>query len=305
MAASARTDLVARLRTARGLDPARLSRLKEVAVDAALRVADALPDLLGSSCSVTAGDPVVKAPGRPVGADTCLRLALRAKPWTLPIEAIVERASLDRLTEIAFGGDGQDPPVEARPVSVLERQIGERIVLAVAEAFAAAFSVIAVLAIEPASVENLDSSSLSPDTMIETSFAIDLASGVATIALLLPQAPLIALRDAFGREDVAIAPAREDAGWVRSLRDGIRLTDLTLEAVLDTPGLTLASLGALEVGRVLAFPSSTPTAVSLRCGGAWLFGGELGQANGAYTVRIADARHAIVDPMSRQQEQTQ
>ena len=101
-----------------------------------------------------------------------------------------------------------------------------------------------------------------------------------TVVESFAQAHLVAL--------TAATPIPEPA-WRSSMQDRVRLTDVTVEAVLDGPTFTLGRLASLRPGQLIGLDAGPDCLIRLEYDGVPLYLARLGQANGALSVSIETA----------------
>ncbi len=274
--------LVQRLRER--ADPARSPAMAALLDDVAARLAASLSDFLAAPVSMA------RAIDHDGGSDDAwLRAAFRAAAsdaaWDARVAARLSRRDLHLLVDILFGGEGGEPLTPDRPPSALERHVASAILTRAVEAARDAFAPFAPFDLTP---DGLDIAEARACAGFAASFRFVIGARAGLIALDLPQQALAALNDAARPERPRPAPAADPA-WAEGLRGEVSRARVTVRGVLEEDGLTLADLAALRVGAVLPLTATAQSPVVLACRDRVLFGGRLGQSNGAYTIQIEHA----------------
>jgi flagellar motor switch protein FliM len=215
---------------------------------------------------------------------------LHAPAWDARLAVGLDGASLDLLIEAMLGGEGASAPQPARAKSAFDLRVAGAIFEAMAEALRQGFAPVA----ETDFVVERLSAAASPDTLFRRDGAalvahydIRLPFGSARSFVALPVAALGAVRPRLAREPEGAPP---DPAWLAGLRARVGGADVRVRAILDERTMTLGEIAALRVGALLPLRPDAIERLSLICDGAPLFQGELGQAGGAYTVRITGGR---------------
>jgi flagellar motor switch protein FliM len=128
--------------------------------------------------------------------------------------------------------------------------------------------------------------------LIVSRFDVIAPAGAGVLLLALPWTVLADLGDAF-TQGPREAPRAGDSGWQRQMGQEVVRAEVRLDAVLGRAGLSLGEVARLKPGQLLALdPPRSATgvagAVRIDCDGEALFVAELGQAHGAYVLRITD-----------------
>jgi flagellar motor switch protein FliM len=91
-----------------------------------------------------------------------------------------------------------------------------------------------------------------------------------------------------GRSEASGAAGRRDADWARHIGAEVRRSEVRLSAILDERRVTLADVAAWKVGQVLSLRAGPESRVRLVCNDTTILACDLGQADGAYTLRVAE-----------------
>lgn len=202
-----------------------------------------------------------------------------------------DREFVFTLVETLFGADGSEPAYdERRDLSNVEIRIGQFACGGLAKALQESFSAIADIPfamepaqgkLDPAVVKRRNASSMICRCRLEA-----LGCG-GELFVAIPHALLEPHRDTLSRDPKAETPLL-DPEWAKRMQDRVAQTEVSVHAVLEKPGLTLADIARLEVGQIVELPISPTSLIKLECEGQALFWCELGQKDGLYSIRIED-----------------
>ena len=204
-----------------------------------------------------------------------------------PMAATLDATLLHALVELLCGGDGGEPPGAARPATAIDRQFAQIAFNLVAGAIQAEWSSFGFGTIKATRVE----AGLAADVFGARPSdigVVDLTVGVfglhGTLRLALPPEALGRFHDA--DRDAGPAAATSDPAWSDLLAREIGRAEVDLAAYLDAKPLTLGALSALRVGQILSMPGDARTRAALVGDGRTLYRGEIGQAEGRYSLRV-------------------
>ncbi len=231
----------------------------------------------------------VVAEHRPEGAAALLECPALGCTLVATLDATLVHA----LVELLCGGTGTEPPGAPRAVTPIDRQFAHIAFGLAAGAIQAEWASFGFGAVKATRIE----AGLAADIFGMRPVAVgvvDLTLGVfglhGTLRLALPQVAL----ERFGSGE-ASPPVAFDAQWSDLLRAGVGRAPVTLGAYLDAKALTLGSLSALRVGQVLAMTGDARTRACLVGDGRTLYRGEIGQADGRYSLRVDEVTPAILE----------
>ena len=105
------------------------------------------------------------------------------------------------------------------------------------------------------------------------------------LELVMPYATLEPVREALLQQFMGEKLGR-DSSWETHLAEELRLTDFTLDVVLDEQTMPLSSVLSLRRGDRITLDAKPETPVKLRCNDVALFEGDLGRRKGRLAVRI-------------------
>ena len=213
---------------------------------------------------------------------------VRAIGWEGPILIGVEKACLDLVIQAMLGGDGADADVTERAPSPFDMRVTRVMTDAICVALGAAFEQAAasefiVERVEP-QVDPLMLGKRDGPGVIAI-YELQVLGRAARFFLVVPQATLGPVRSQLAREESRV---KSDPKWQTDLRSRVETTDVMLSAVIDQRVMTLGEIGALRVGALIELRPNAINNIMLTSDETSLFIGQLGQAEGHYTVRIDD-----------------
>jgi flagellar motor switch protein FliM len=247
-------------------------------------------ELAGMSSSPTGPSVASVGPSAPGSAEDPLPLGavaatIAAEGWGETILIALDRACVWLLTESMFGGDGSEPaPAEDRPYSPTEMQVARAVAGALARTLDAAFEPLPAPVLRLERIEAVTEKLRERPHGIVARFAVEALGRSAAVTVCIPPTALAALKDSLPEERPA-EEAHVDPRWTVLMEEGVRRTHVTVRAVLEER-LTLGAIARLRVGQILPLQSTPNTRARAECNGQQLFWCEIGQAGGAYTIRI-------------------
>jgi flagellar motor switch protein FliM len=214
------------------------------------------------------------------GADADSRVTLAA-----------ERRFVFAMVEGLFGADGTEPFYEEdRGLTGLEQRLGRSMLDRLAKALQNAFAARADASVpldpvevkpEPAGAARKAGSVLLCRCRL-SAFERD---SVALIAI--PQSVVEPMRAALAQDPSATIQTA-DPLWAQRMKARVTRTEVTLSAVMEKGDLTLGDIARFEVGQIVELPVTPTGLIKLECEGQALFWCEIGQKDGAYTIRVED-----------------
>jgi flagellar motor switch protein FliM len=214
-----------------------------------------------------------------------------APEWDSRILFGLERKFLFTVIETVFGGDGNELPFEfERPFSTLELRIAQMMCDQAANALKSAFAAISEVSFKFERIETrMDFVSIGrPSNLaVVAKIALKALERGGDMLVVIPQSALNPMRQVLAR-DVSNDVSARDPRWAKQFENEIRRTEVTLRATIEERHFTLADIAGLRVGQVLRLQATPTSRIKLECNDQALFWGQLGQGDGAYTVRIED-----------------
>jgi len=214
----------------------------------------------------------------------------------------LERRCIFSLMEVFLGGDGKEPwRDEARDFSAIEVRVAETVFEIAAGALHSAFGPVIATGFELERVETrLDSTVMGRRNVaaVVGKILIQAADAGGQMFVVIPQPTLAPIRQQLSR-DVSSDGSASDAHWQKMMRRRVEKTEVTAVAILDEVDLTLGEISGWRVGDVLTLKPSAANTLRLDCKDEPLFWCELGQAQGHYTLKIADRVDTTETPLAR------
>jgi flagellar motor switch protein FliM len=224
-------------------------------------------------------------------AGNVIAAVYQAPEWDSRILFGLDREFIYTVVETIFGGDGEEPEVEdARPFSTLELRVAQAIFEQAANALKASFASISETSFKFERVETrMDFVSIGrPKTpAVVAKIGIKSLGRGGEMFVVIPQPALNPMRQVLAR-DASEDVSQRDPRWAKQFENEIRRTEVTLRATLEDQQFTLGDISELKVGQVLKLQATPTSRVKLECNDEALFWCQLGQDDGAYTVRIDD-----------------
>ena len=211
--------------------------------------------------------------------------------WDVRMLIGIDRSFLYSMLETLFGADGSEPPVvENRPLTSAEGEVGKWIFGTVATMLRNAFASVSDTAMAPEGVQAaLDLEAIGGPSVqvIVAKYNLRAPGGIGRLFIALPQAAILPFRTRLEK-----LPKREaalvDPAWSERFRSQIRQAGLELRAVLGSTEMTLNELARLRPGQVIELDRASKNHIRVESRGLPLFLGELGQADGLYTLRVSE-----------------
>ena len=180
--------------------------------------------------------------------------------------------------------------LEGRPYTTIERSLVERMVHVLLSDLSSAFEPLSPVIF---SFDRLETNprfaaiSRPSNAAIVARFRIDMEDRGGQLELLLPYATLEPVRELllqmfmgekFGRDSI----------WETHLAEELWMTEVDLEAVIDTQIMKLANVFELKVGSRVMFDTSPEDPIQLQCGEVPLYTGRMGRKGQHIAIRIED-----------------
>ncbi len=203
---------------------------------------------------------------------------------------VVDSALIYSVADVLLGGRRGTAAmrIEGRSYTSIERALVERLVAVVLEDLSEAFQPVAPVRFRFERLEvnpRFAAISRAADACVLSRFRIDMEDRGGKVELLLPYATLEPVREALLQQFMGEKLGR-DSTWETHLAEELRLTDLTLDVVLDEQTMPLSSVLSLRRGDRITLDATPETPVKLRCNDVCLFEGDLGRRKDRLAVRI-------------------
>ena len=180
--------------------------------------------------------------------------------------------------------------IEGRPYTTIERNLVERMIHVILGDLSAAFEPLSPVAFRFDRLETnprFATISRPSNAAIVTRLRIDMEDRGGRVDLLLPYATLEPVRELllqmfmgekFGRDSI----------WETHLAEELWLTDVDLEAVVDTQIMRLSDVFELKVGSQIMLGATPESLIQLNCGEIPMYMGRMGRRGNQIAVQIED-----------------
>ena len=180
--------------------------------------------------------------------------------------------------------------IEGRPYTTIERNLVERMIHVILGDLSAAFEPLSPVAFRFDRLETnprFATISRPSNAAIVTRLRIDMEDRGGRVDLLLPYATLEPVRELllqmfmgekFGRDSI----------WETHLAEELWLTDVDLEAVVDTQIMRLSDVFDLKVGSQIMLGATPDSSIQLNCGEIPMYTGRMGRRGKQIAVQIED-----------------
>lgn len=215
--------------------------------------------------------------------------------WDTEVVLGFDRDFIFTMVEAIFGGDGKEPPEESgRTFSNIEMRVCARVAELVCGILKQAFGIVTNATF---TLERLETrmhfaviGRRSAQVMAATFLVQAIARG-GEMFLLIPHAGLTPIRRALSAVQ-GNETGQRDPQWSQQMQAGVTRAEITLQAILDEKTMTLDEIARLRPGSVIPLSATPKAPIKLQANDQPLFWCQLGQAEGAYRLRI----NAVVDP---------
>ena len=180
--------------------------------------------------------------------------------------------------------------IEGRPYTTIERNLVERMIHVILGDLSAAFEPLSPVAFRFDRLETnprFATISRPSNAAIVTRLRIDMEDRGGRVDLLLPYATLEPVRELllqmfmgekFGRDSI----------WETHLAEELWLTEVDLEAVVDTQIMRLSDVFDLKVGSQIMLGATPESLIQLNCGEIPMYMGRMGRRGNQIAVQIED-----------------
>lgn len=216
----------------------------------------------------------------------------KAEEWDNYGLITVDSSLIYSIVDVLLGGRRGTAAmrIEGRPYTTIERSLVERMVHVMLGDLSAAFEPLSPVTFR---FERLETNprfatiSRPSNAAIVARLRIDMEDRGGRLELLLPYATLEPVRELllqmfmgekFGRDTI----------WEMHLAEELWVTDVDLEAVIDTQVMKLRDVFDLKVGSRIMLSATQESPVQLVCGDVPMYTGRMGRKGSRIAVRIAD-----------------
>lgn len=214
----------------------------------------------------------------------------KAEEWDNFGLITVDSSLIYSIVDVLLGGRRGTAAmrIEGRPYTTIERSLMERMVHVMLSDLGAAFEPLSPVTFRFDRLETnprFATISRPSNAAIVAQLRIDMEDRGGRLELLLPYATLEPVRELllqmfmgekFGRDSI----------WETHLAEELWMTEVDLEAVIDTQIMKLANVFNLKVGSRIMFGTSPDDPIQLQCGDVPLYTGRMGRRGQNIAIRI-------------------
>lgn len=216
----------------------------------------------------------------------------KAEEWDNFGLITVDSSLIYSIVDVLLGGRRGTAAmrIEGRPYTTIERSLVERMVHVMLGDLSAAFEPLSPVTFRFDRLETnprFATISRPSNAAIVARLRIDMEGRGGRLELLLPYATLEPVRELllqmfmgekFGRDTI----------WETHLAEELWVTDVDLEAVIDTQTMKLRDVFDLKVGSRIMLSATQDSSIQLACGDVPMYTGRMGRKGNRVAVRIED-----------------
>ncbi len=216
----------------------------------------------------------------------------KAEEWDNFGLITVDSSLIYSIVDVLLGGRRGTAAmrIEGRPYTTIERSLVERMVHVMLADLSAAFEPLSPVTFRFDRLETnprFATISRPSNAAIVTRLRIDMEDRGGRLELLLPYATLEPVRELllqmfmgekFGRDSI----------WETHLAEELWLTEVDLEAVVDTQTMRLSDVFELKVGSRIMLSATPDSDVHLNCGDIPMYTGRMGRKGSQIAIQIGD-----------------
>lgn len=216
----------------------------------------------------------------------------KAEEWDNYGLITVDSSLIYSIVDVLLGGRRGTAAmrIEGRPYTTIERSLVERMVHVMLADLSAAFEPLSPVTFRFDRLETnprFATISRPSNAAIVTRLRIDMEDRGGRLELLLPYATLEPVRELllqmfmgekFGRDSI----------WETHLAEELWLTEVDLEAVIDTQTMRLSDVFDLKVGSRIMLSATPDSDVHLNCGDIPMYTGRMGRKGAQIAIQIGD-----------------
>jgi len=214
----------------------------------------------------------------------------KAEEWDNYGLITVDSSLIYSIVDVLLGGRRGTAAmrIEGRPYTTIERSLVERMIHVMLADLSAAFEPLSPVTFRFDRLETnprFATISRPSNAAIVTRLRIDMEDRGGRLELLLPYATLEPVRELllqmfmgekFGRDSI----------WETHLAEELWLTEVDLEAVVDTQTMRLSDVFDLQVGSRIMLSATPDSVIRLNCGEIPMYSGRMGRKGDSIAVKI-------------------
>jgi len=205
---------------------------------------------------------------------------------------VLDRPSLYLLLECMLGASGNERPyLEQHEFTATEFLFAKTIANQASQAFCRVFSEFFDMSMSiRAAVKgtDIDSFDIDDGTFLTANIALEVFDRSGTMNILIPHAIMAPFKKQFISAKKQEAHISTDQPWIEHIKSQLQHTDMECQASLDGGTITLGEVSQLKVGQILELGIPADSAVRLSSNDEDLFWCQLGQTDGAFTLKIKE-----------------
>lgn len=214
----------------------------------------------------------------------------KAEEWDNYGLLTVDSSLIYSIVDVLLGGRRGTAAmrIEGRPYTTIERSLVERMVHVMLSDLSGSFEPLSPVTFRFDRIETnprFATISRPSNAAIVARLRIDMEDRGGQMELLLPYATLEPVRELLLQSFMGEKFGR-DSIWETHLAEELWLTEVELEAVLDTKSMSLGSAFDFKVNSHLALGASPDSQVLLRCGDVPMYVGKMGRRGEQMAVKI-------------------
>jgi len=234
----------------------------------------------------------------PLPAMLCV---FKAEEWNNFGIISVDSSLIYTIVDVLLGGRRGTAAmrIEGRPYTTIERSLVERMLNVILGDLSAAFEPLSPVTF---SFDRLETNprfatiTRPSNAAIVARLRIDMEDRGGQIELMLPYATLEPVRELLLQMFMG-EKLGGDMIWETHLVEELLITDVDLEAVIDTQVMLLRDVFDIKVGSRIMLNATQDTLVQLVCGNVPMYKGQMGRKGNKVAVRIGD--RVVKDPKNR------
>lgn len=210
-----------------------------------------------------------------------------------------DRRFVFALIEALMGGNGEDKPYDDdRSFTNIEVQICQTVFDIVCRSMQVAFSDLTPSSFKIERIETKPDFTVMGrrnSLSVVTKILFQVLDQGGQLFIVLPQAALATIRPYLSR-DHSLDVTHNDPKWINQLEDGVKKTEVTVYALLDSYTSTLEDVASFRVGDIIWLSTHVHSTLTIMSNGISLYDCTLGQDNGHYQMNII-AQNKDDDPL--------
>jgi flagellar motor switch protein FliM len=216
----------------------------------------------------------------------------RAEQWDNLGLMVIDASMIYSIVDVLLGGrkGTTQMRIDGRPYTTIERTLVEKLAGQILADLSTSFDPICEVNFRYERTEvnpRFAAISRSSNAAILVKLRLEMDERGGCFEIVLPYATLEPVRDLLLQQFMGERFGRDNI-WETHLAEGLRETDVELDAVLGEQTMNLSEVLSLKVGSRITFPLTGDDPVELRCGGIPLFLARTGNRRNRVAVQIEE-----------------